>query len=80
MPDRRSVTPFRLRPRTPRLVACSVCLRVREGAAWIEAGEAILRLQTFEHDDVARLAGALCDRRETELRLRWVRPDAELAA
>jgi len=62
--------PFRLRRRALRLVACSVCLRVREDGVWIDGREAIRRLRTFEHENVARLEGALCDRCEMELRLR----------
>jgi hypothetical protein len=68
--NRSRVIPFRLMRRACRLVVCSVCLRVREGGNWIEAGEAIRRLRTFEHEQVVQLGGALCDRCETELRLR----------
>jgi len=72
------IIPFRRRP--PHLVACSVCLRVSENGAWIEAGEAIRRLRTFEHDDIVRLGGTLCDRCEMELRLRRRSGSEELAA
>ena len=41
------VMPLRLGQRSPRLVACSVCLSVRDGRPWIEVGEAIRRLRTF---------------------------------
>jgi hypothetical protein len=78
--NRSRVIPFRLLPRSARLVACSVCLRVWENGAWIEAGEAIRQLRTFEHDSVVRLGGALCDRCETELRLRRQSAPEELAA
>lgn len=64
------VLPFRLARRANRLVACSVCLRVLEDGAWVEAGHAIRHLRTFEHEHVVRLAGALCDRCEMELRIR----------
>jgi hypothetical protein len=78
--NRNRVIPFRLRRGLRGLVACSVCLRVREGRAWIEAGELIRRLRTFEHDDVVRLRGALCEGCETELRLRRRSGSEELAA
>ena len=58
------------RIRVDGLVVCSVCLRVREGGAWIEAGHVIRRLRTYEHEDVVRLDGALCQGCRTELRLR----------
>jgi len=79
MPYRR-VHRFRLRPGTNRLVACSVCLRVRDGAEWIETREAIRRLRTFEHENVVRLGDALCERCELELGLRRRRSTGELAA
>ena len=76
--NRSRVIPFRRR--SPYLVACSVCLRVSENGAWIEAGEAIRRQRTFEHDEIVRLAGTLCDRCELELRLRRRSGSEELAA
>jgi len=78
--NRSRVIPFRLRRGSSRLVACSVCLRVWEDGAWIEAGEAIRCLRTFEHEDVVRLGGALCGRCEIELRLRRRSEPEELAA
>jgi hypothetical protein len=74
------VIPFRLWRRSHRLVACSVCLRVRWRGAWVEAGEVIGRPRTFEHDDVLRLGGALCQHCEMELRLRRRSDSEELAA
>jgi hypothetical protein len=41
---------------------------VRRG--WIDAGELIRRRRTFDHDDVERLRGALCEACRTELQLR----------
>jgi hypothetical protein len=72
------VIPFRRR--SPHQVACSVCLRVSENGAWIEAGEAIRRLRTFEHAEVVRLGGTLCDRCLMEFRLRRRSGSEELAA
>ena len=73
--NRSRVIPFPLRRGSSRLVACSVCLRVWENGGWIEAGEAIRHLRTFEHEGVVRLSGALCDRCETEL---WLRRRSDL--
>ena len=78
--NRTRVIPFRFRQRPSRLVACSVCLRVRGDGAWVEAGEVIRRLRTFEHENVVRLVSSLCDRCEMELRLRRRSESDELAA
>jgi hypothetical protein len=53
---------------------------VRVAGGWIEAGELIRSMRTFERDDVVRLGGALCERCETELRLRRRSGSEELAA
>jgi hypothetical protein len=44
-----------------KLVACSLCLRVHQDSGWIEAGEAIRRLRTFDRSEV-RLEPGICDR------------------
>jgi hypothetical protein len=77
--QRRAIS-FPLRRGSRGLVACSVCLRVRDGGTWIETEEAIRRLRTFERGDVIRLRGALCERCETELWLRRRNTHEELAA
>jgi len=74
------VISFPLRRVPQRLVACSVCLCVQDGGAWIETEEAIRRLRTFERDHVVRLAGGICERCETKLRLRRVSGSEDLAA
>lgn len=43
-----------------RLAACSVCLRVRRGSAWVTAEEAIRQLRSFEQPGVLRLTAGLC--------------------
>jgi len=78
--NRNRVIPFRLQWRSHRFAACSVCLRLRDGGAWVEAGEVISRLRTFEHEEIVRLVGALCERCQTELRLRRGSSPEELAA
>ena len=53
-----------LRPRhagTPRLVACSLCLRVRRGSSWVEAEEVIRALRTYDLAGPPRLAAGICD-------------------
>jgi hypothetical protein len=78
--NRNRFVPFRLRRGSHCFVACSICLSVRNGEEWIEAGEAIRRRRTFEHGDVARLGGALCEGCQTEFRLRRRSASEELAA
>ena len=68
------------RGRLRRLIACAICLSVKDHGAWIEAGEAIRRLRTFERQDVVRLGEALCERCETELWQRRRGSSQELAA
>ena len=72
--------PFRLRTDSRRLVACSLCLHVRDGGAWIETQEVIRRLRTFERADVVRLTAGLCERCQTELWLRRQGGSEQLAA
>ena len=78
--NRDHVVRFLPRRNSLRLVTCSVCLRVWEDGAWVEASEVIRRLHTFEREDVVRLAGALCQQCETGLRLRRERDCEQLAA
>jgi hypothetical protein len=44
------------------LDACSICLRVRYEAHWIEPGIAIRALRTFEQASPPRLRPAICER------------------
>jgi len=43
------------------LVACSLCLRVRRGSAWIEAEEVIRELRSYELPVAPRLQSGVCD-------------------
>jgi hypothetical protein len=43
------------------VVACSICLRVLRGSAWVEAEEAIRELRSFERRDPVRLGPGLCN-------------------
>jgi hypothetical protein len=78
--SRSRIIPFPPRRSPHKLVACSVCLRVREGDEWVDVDDAIRRLRTFERKDVVRLRGALCDRCEFELRQRRGSAPDRLAA
>ena len=46
--------------RRTRLAACSLCLRVRRGSAWVEAEAAIRELQTYERPSLPRFEPAVC--------------------
>jgi hypothetical protein len=74
------VVPLRRGHRSSRFVVCSVCLRVRERKAWIDAAEAIRRLRTFEDERLVQLGVGLCDRCKAELRLRRQNTVESLAA
>ncbi len=49
---------------SPRLsvVACSLCLRVRRDAVWVEPEDAIRELRTWELPSPVLLEPGLCDR------------------
>jgi len=47
--------------RRTKLVACSLCLRVRRGSAWVDAETAIRELRTYELPSLPRLEPAVCD-------------------
>jgi hypothetical protein len=63
-----------------RLLACSICLRVRMDREWVEAREVIRTLRTFEHESIVCMRSGLCDRCEEGLRLRRQRDPEQLAA
>jgi hypothetical protein len=43
------------------LVACSLCLRVRRGSAWVEPEDVISEIRSFELETPPRLLPAVCD-------------------
>ena len=45
----------------PRLLTCSVCLRVRRGSEWIEAERVINEIRSYDLDAPPRLKSAICD-------------------
>jgi hypothetical protein len=49
-----------LRPRTD-LVACSLCLCVQRGTAWVEAEHVIKELRSYELPTAPHLRPGMCD-------------------
>lgn len=43
------------------LVTCSLCLRVRQGSAWVDTEVVIRELRTYERGSLPRLGPAVCD-------------------
>jgi hypothetical protein len=68
------------RPDGLSLAACSICLRVQQGSDWIESGELIRRMRTFELEAVPWLRPGLCDRCSESIRARRQQLDEPFAA
>ena len=71
---------LRREPRVPRLVACSICLRVRRGSEWIEAERVIGQIRSYELAAPPRLERAVCDVCAGSLLARRASGDGRLAA
>jgi hypothetical protein len=41
--------------------ACSICLRVRRGADWIDAARVIRQIRSYEFDSPPRLRPGICE-------------------
>ena len=52
---------LRSRQRHTDLVTCSLCLRVRRGSDWVEAGDVIRELRSYEHSAAPRLQPGICE-------------------
>ena len=52
------------------LPVCSICLRVRAHGTWLEPGDAIRELRTYESVVPTRLRPAICPECETQIALR----------
>jgi hypothetical protein len=50
--------------------ACSLCLRVHDGSAWVEAAEMIRRLRTYDLPHAVHLESGICDGCAEELAAR----------
>lgn len=44
-----------------RLIVCSICLRVRRGAEWLDAERVIAEIRSYDAE-LPRLRGVVCDR------------------
>ena len=53
--------PKRVPQRHTKIAACSLCLRVRRGSAWVDAEAVIRELRTYELLSLPRLKPAVCD-------------------
>lgn len=62
------------RRRSPRLVACSVCLRVRRRSAWVAPERVIRELRSYESDAPPRLMSAICTECAAAVRARRTQP------
>lgn len=49
------------RRRSTDLVACSLCLRVRRGSAWVEPEDVITELRSYDLEAPPRLLPGVCD-------------------
>jgi hypothetical protein len=52
---------LRSRLRGTDLIACSLCLRVQRGSAWVEAEDVIRELRSYEFPATPRLRPGMCD-------------------
>jgi len=62
------------------LIICTLCQRVQRGREWVEMGEVIRELRTFELDSVPELHGVICDECVDSLLRRRAEPSEPLAA
>ena len=63
-----------------RLVTCSICLRVRQGPAWVDSEAVIRELRTYENRALPRLEAAVCDDCTAAIFARRARPEEAIAA
>jgi hypothetical protein len=52
---------LRSRRRHAELAACSLCLRVHRGSAWVEAEDVIRELRSYELPTTPQLQPGICD-------------------
>ena len=71
---------LRSRPRHPDLLACSLCLRVQHGSAWVEAEDVIRELRSYEFPAAPRLRPGMCDACADAILGRRARPVETIAA
>ena len=62
------------------LATCSLCLRVRQGPAWVDAEAVIRKLRTYELASLPHLEPAVCDDCLAEIVDRRARAEEAIAA
>ena len=62
------------------LVTCSLCLRARQGPAWVDAEAVIRELRTYELRTLPRLEAAVCDDCTAAIFARRARAEEAIAA
>ena len=62
------------------LVTCSLCLRVRQGSAWVDAEAVIRELRTYELLSLPRFEPGVCDECLVAILERRTEPEGAIAA
>jgi hypothetical protein len=62
------------------LIICTLCQRVQRGQDWVEMGQVIRELRTFELETVPQLHGVICDDCVDSILQRRADPGEALAA
>ena len=62
------------------ITICSLCLRVRRGKTWVDAGRVIREIHSYELPDLPRLKGSVCDACADEIFRRRAENEPPLAA
>ena len=62
------------------LIICTLCQRVQRSPNWVEMGQVISELRTFELESVPELHGVICDDCVDAILLRRSDPGEALAA
>ena len=62
------------------LTTCSLCLRVRRGAKWLDAERVIREIRSYELDSPPKLRGTVCDDCAESIFNRRAQPDQSVAA
>jgi hypothetical protein len=62
------------------LIICTLCQRVRRSKDWVDMGQVIRELRTFELDTVPQLHGVICDECVDSILHKRAEPGESLAA
>lgn len=63
-----------------KLTICSLCLRVRRGKNWVDAGRVISEIRSYDLPDIPQLESAVCDACADEIFRRRAQSEQQLAA